>query len=209
MANSRLIVMGPPGAGKGTQSQRIAEEFDLEHVETGDILRSNKDMETEHGTPREYMEKGEYVPDEVVNAIVEEELSDADGFVLDGYPRTKVQVEFLDEITEIDLVLYLAVSEETLVERLTNRRVCADCGSRYHLRFDPPEEEGTCEECGGELIQREDDKPEPIRTRIREYEDKTADLLDFYRSRDLLTEIDGEQPPDEVWADIEHEIEGS
>ena len=209
MANSRLIVMGPPGAGKGTQSQRIAEEFDLEHVETGDILRSNKDMETEHGTPREYMEKGEYVPDEVVNAIVEEELSDADGFVLDGYPRTKVQVEFLDEITEIDLVLYLAVSEETLVERLTNRRVCADCGSRYHLQFDPPEEEGTCEECGGELIQREDDKPEPIRTRIREYEDKTADLLDFYRSRDLLTEIDGEQPPDEVWADIEHEIEGS
>ena len=207
MANSRLIVMGPPGAGKGTQSQRIAESFDVKHVETGDILRSNKDMETEHGTPREYMEKGEYVPDEVVNAIVEEELSDADGFVLDGYPRTEIQVEFLDGITEIDLVLYLAVSEETLVERLTNRRVCAECGARYHLQFDPPEQEGTCEECGGELIQREDDKPEPIRTRIREYEDKTADLLDFYRSRDLLTEIDGEQPPDEVWADLEREIE--
>lgn len=206
MRNPRVIVMGPPGAGKGTQSQRVAAEFDVEHIETGAILRANKDVETEYGTPREYMERGEYVPDQVMNAVVEEEVADANGFVLDGYPRTEGQVEFLDTITEIDVVLYLAVSEETLIQRLTSRRVCSQCGTTYHLEFDPPERAGICDVCGDELVRREDDAPEAIRTRVREYENKTVDLLDLYRSRDLLTEIDGEQSPNEVWADIERAI---
>lgn len=206
MTNPHVIVMGPPGAGKGTQSQKIATGFDLKHIETGAILRANKDMETEHGTPREYMDKGEYVPDQVVNAIVEEEIAEADGFVLDGYPRTETQVEFLDTITEIDIVLYLAVSEETLVQRLSNRRVCSECGATYHLEFNPPEQAGICDECGGELVQREDDTPEAIRTRVREYENKTVELLDLYRSRDVLVEIDGEPSPEEVWTGIEQAI---
>lgn len=206
MSTPHVVVMGPPGAGKGTQSKQLAAEYDLEHIETGSILRANKDVETEYGTPREYMETGEYVPDEVVNTIVKEELADADGFVLDGYPRTAEQVEFLDTITDLDVVLYLAISEETLVQRLTNRRVCDQCGATYHLDFSPPAKPERCDVCEATLIQREDDTPDAIRTRVREYETKTAAAVEHYRSRELVIEIDGEQPPDEVWTDIRQAI---
>lgn len=205
MSTPHVVVMGPPGAGKGTQSQQVATELEIKHIETGAILRANKHVETEYGTPHEYMEKGEYVPDDVVNTIVEEELTDA-AAVLDGYPRTEAQVEFLDAITDLDIVLSLAVSEETLVQRSTNRRVCDQCGATYHLDFDPPEQSGICDACEGNLIQREDDTPEAIRTRVREYETKTVPLIERYRSRGLFVEIDGEQPPDDVWADIKQAI---
>lgn len=206
MVDPAVVLMGPPGAGKGTQASRVATEFGIEHIETGAVLRENKDMETSEGTPREYMDRGEYVPDSVMNELIKDLLPRVDGFVLDGYPRTRSQVATLDEIADPDVVLFLAVSEETLVDRLTKRRVCADCDTTYHLEFHPPESPGECDKCGGELIQRADDAPERIKTRLREYMEKTETVIEEYRSRDLLVEIDGEQPPEEVWTDIQEAI---
>ena len=208
MNDPRVGILGPPGAGKGTQAARLASEFDLEHIETGAILRENKDMETPAGTPREYMDRGEYVPDSVMNALVEEILADVDGFVLDGYPRTQTQVEAFDSIPhrERDAVLFLRVDEETLVDRLTKRRVCDSCGAAYHLDFQPPREPRRCDECGGELVQRDDDTPEAITTRVREYMEKTEPIVDEYRRRGVITEIDGERPPDAVWDDIRRAV---
>jgi len=194
-----VLLLGAPGAGKGTQSKRLAEEFDLEHVTTGDALRANKDMETEYGTPREYMEAGELVPDELVDEIVAEALDSADGYVLDGYPRNLSQAETLTEITDLDAVLYLDVSEEELVERLTGRRVCDDCGANYHVEFSPPEEAGVCDECGGELIQRDDDTEETVRERLRVYHENTEPVVEHYRDEGVLVEVDGEGTPDDVF----------
>ncbi|MFC6766146.1 nucleoside monophosphate kinase [Natrinema soli] len=202
MTSLQIIPMGPPGAGKGTQSRRIASKFDLTHIELGEILRSNKDMETPYGTPREYMEQGELVPDPVMNSLAEETISDADGFILDGYPRTQAQLDFLDEITTIDIVLHIDVSEEILVERLTGRRKCDNCGTTYHVEFNRPNTPGECDDCGGSLMQRDDDTPKTIRTRVRKYEKKTAEIIDLYQNRGSLVTIDGEQPPDAVWDDI-------
>jgi adenylate kinase len=199
MASPHVLLLGPPGAGKGTQSKRLAADFDLEHVTTGDALRANKHMETEYGTPAEYMDAGELVPDEVVNAIVEEALSAADGYVLDGYPRNLDQAEHLSDITDLDAVLSFEVSEEELVDRLTGRRVCEDCGANYHVEFDQPEEEGVCDECGGDLYQREDDTAETVKERLRVYEENTAPVVDHYREAGVLVPIDGEGAPDEVY----------
>ena len=139
MSDPRVLILGAPGAGKGTQSKRVAEEFGVQHITTGDILRANKDMETDYGTPREYMDAGELVPDAVVNEIVEKEVGEADGFILDGYPRNLDQAEFLAAITDLDAVLYLDVSESELTRRLTGRRVCSECGDTYHVEFSPPD----------------------------------------------------------------------
>jgi adenylate kinase len=207
MSQPKILLLGPPGAGKGTQSSNIVEEYDVDHITTGDALRANKDMETEHGTPREYMEAGELVPDPVVNEIVEAALEDADGFVLDGYPRNLSQAEYLDEITDLDLVALLDVDREELVDRLTGRRVCDDCGTNYHVDFAPPEEEGVCDECGGELIQRDDDTEETVKERLDVFEENTQPVIDYYEDEGELVRIDGEQTPDEVWADLEAAIE--
>jgi adenylate kinase len=165
------------------------------------------DMDTEYDTPREYMEAGDLVPDAVVNAIVEEALTQADGFVLDGYPRNMDQAEELADMTDLDVVLSLEVSRDELVDRLTGRRVCDDCGANFHVEFEPPEEEGVCDECGGELIQRDDDNEESVNNRLDVFDDNTAPVIDHYRGDDAFVEIDGEQTPDEVWADIEAAIE--
>ena len=207
-----FLLLGPPGAGKGTQSQRLAEEFGVEHVTTGDALRGNKgmdisDMDTEYDTPGEYMDAGELVPDKVVNAIVEEALTAADGYVLDGYPRNLDQAEFLADITDLDTVVYLAVDEEVLVARLTGRRVCEACGENYHVEFEPPAESGVCDECGGNLVQREDDTEETARERLSVYEENTAPVVEHYREAGTLTEIDGEASPDEVFASIVDAVE--
>ncbi|WP_137284849.1 adenylate kinase [Halorussus salinisoli] len=210
--NPHVLILGAPGAGKGTQSDRIVEEFGVEHVTTGDALRGNKQMDISHlgleyDTPGEYMDQGELVPDAVVNEIVEKALSDADGYVLDGYPRNLDQAEHLSDITDLDAVVYLDVDEDVLVDRLTGRRVCEECGATYHVDFNPPEEEGVCDVCGGDLYQREDDTEETARERIRVYEENTAPVVEFYDDEGSLVRIDGEQTPDEVWEDVKAAIE--
>jgi adenylate kinase len=202
MSKPKVLILGPPGAGKGTQSKRIAAEFDVEHVSTGDMLRANKDMETAHGTPREYMEAGELVPDEVMEAVVEEGLSGRDGFVLDGYPRTLDQAEFLEGVTDLDVILYVDVSRDELVDRLTGRRVCEDCGTNYHVTYDPPATEGVCDDCGGDLYRREDDEPETVENRLDVYQENTAPVVEHYEDRDAFVTVDGDRSPDEVWADV-------
>jgi adenylate kinase len=207
MSNPHALLLGAPGAGKGTQSRRLVDEFGVEHVTTGDALRGNKQMDISHldleyETPGEYMDAGELVPDPVVNEIVKKALGDADGFVLDGYPRNESQTEYLDSITDLDVVLYLDVAEDELVRRLTGRRVCEDCGATFHVDFDQPEEAGVCDECGGDLYQREDDTEETARERIRVYEENTAPVVDYFRDKGVVVEIDGEQTPDEVWTDV-------
>ena len=212
MSQPKILLLGPPGAGKGTQSSNLVSEFGVEHVTTGDALRSNKEMDIsdlglEYDTPGEYMDRGELVPDEVVNAIVEEALTSADGFVLDGYPRNLEQAEELESMTDLDLIVSLSVGEEELVDRLTGRRVCSECGENYHVEFDQPEEAGVCDECGGELIQREDDQEGAVRNRLEVFEENTEPVIEYYTDRDAFVEIDGEQSLDDVWADLEAAVE--
>jgi len=212
MSQPKLLLLGPPGAGKGTQSANLVERFGVDHVTTGDALRSNKGMDishldTEYDTPGEYMDRGELVPDEVVNEIVKTALENADGFVLDGYPRNLEQAEYLADITDLDVVASLSVPEEELVRRLTGRRVCAECGTNYHVDFDPPEVEGVCDECGGELVQRDDDTEETVRERLRVFEENTAPVIEFYDERGDLVEVDGVGSPDEVWERLESAVE--
>lgn len=207
MSQPKILLLGAPGAGKGTQSSNVVEAYDVDHITTGDALRANKDMETEHGTPREYMEAGELVPDAVVNEIVEAALKSADGFVLDGYPRNLSQAEFLSENTDLDLVALLDVSKDELVDRLTGRRVCSECGRNYHVDFDPPAEEGVCDECGGELIQRDDDNEETVKERLDVFEENTQPVIDHYEETGDLVRIDGERSPDDVWDDLDSAIE--
>lgn len=207
MNQPKILLLGPPGAGKGTQSGNLVERFGVEHVTTGDALRANKDVETEHGTPREYMDAGELVPDPVVNEIVKTALADANGFVLDGYPRNRSQAEYLDDITDLDVVISLSVPEEELVRRLTGRRVCDECGTNYHVEFDRPAEEGVCDECGGELIQRDDDNEETVLERLRVFEENTQPVIEYYEERGDVVRIDGQGSPDEVWERIESAVE--
>ena len=195
--------MGSPGAGKGTQSSNIAEEYNIEHITTGDALRANKQMDISHldaeyDTPAEYMDAGDLVPDAVVDAIVEEALDTADGFVLDGYPRNPEQAEALDGMTELDVVLVLEVSREELIRRLTGRRVDPETGENYHTEFDMPDDETVRDR----LVQREDDAREAVENRLDVFESQTAPVIDRYSDHEGFVQIDGEQHPDEVWKDI-------
>ena len=214
MSKPHVLILGAPGAGKGTQSARIADAFGVEHVTTGDALRANKDMDisdmdTEYDTPREYMEAGDLVPDAVVNAIVEAALSTADGYVLDGYPRNLEQAEELEGMTDLDVVLHLDVSRDELVDRLTGRRVCDDCGTNYHVEFDQPETEGVCDDCGGDLVQRDDDTEEAVQNRLDVFDDNTQPVIDHYSDREDFVAVDGERAPDAVWEDVEAAIESN
>jgi adenylate kinase len=214
MSEPHVLLLGAPGAGKGTQSKRLAEAFGLDHVTTGDALRANKDMDlghmdTEYDTPRAYMEAGELVPDAVVNEIVRTALAAAEGYVLDGYPRNLEQAEYLAGITDLDVAVFLDVSEAELVDRLTGRRVCSECGANYHVDFDPPETPGVCDECGGDLIQRDDDTEETVRERLRVYEENTAPVVERYREAGVLVEVDGEGTPDEVFAAVREAVESA
>ncbi|WP_255149013.1 adenylate kinase [Halorarius halobius] len=212
MSQPHVLLLGAPGAGKGTQSKRIVEEYGVDHITTGDALRANKGMDIsdlglEYDTPGAYMDAGELVPDEVVNEIVVTALGEADGFVLDGYPRNLEQAEFLDERTDLDAVLVFDVSEAELVDRLTGRRVCPECGANYHVEFDQPETEGVCDECGADLIQREDDTEETVRERLRVFRENTEPVIEYYRGSDAFAEVDGEGTPDEVWDEVEAAID--
>ncbi|WP_226480227.1 adenylate kinase [Natrinema amylolyticum] len=208
MAQPRILILGAPGAGKGTQSAKITEEFDVDHITTGDALRNNKemdisDMDTEYDTPGEYMDQGELVPDEVVNAIVDEALSQADGFVLDGYPRNIEQAEELEDMTDLDVVLYLDVGEEELVHRLTGRRMDPDTGDIYHVEYNPPEDP----EVEERLVQRDDDTEETVRERLSVFHENTEPVIEYYEEQGDLERIDGEQAPDDVWEDVKETIE--
>ncbi len=199
-----LIMFGPPGGGKGTYSSRISEKYEIPHVATGDIFREEVSEDSELGKKAKgYLDQGELVPDDIVSEIVRERLSEddcQDGFILDGYPRTLPQAEALDEMTNIDLVIVLEVSEEVIINRLSNRRICRECGEIYNLRSLPPKEEGVCDKCGGELYQREDDRPEVIRNRLGEYRERTQPLIDYYRKKGIVKEIivREEKPVNEV-----------
>ena len=196
--STRLLLLGPPGAGKGTQSSRLAETVDLEHITTGDALRANKNMETEYGTPAEYMDAGELVPDGLVNEIVKAAINDADGFVLDGYPRNLSQVEYLDEITDLDAIVFLDVGEDELLRRLTGRRVDPETGDVYHTEFNMPDDDAIADR----LEQREDDTEEVAAERLEVYRENTEPVVEQYRERGELIEVDGEADPETVFARI-------
>ena len=199
----KLILLGPPGAGKGTQAKMLTEAFSIPQISTGDILRAA----VKDGTPmglkaKEYMDAGGLVPDEVVVGIVRDRLQEEDcinGFILDGFPRTVAQADALQSSLvemnkELDHVISLDVDAESLVERLTGRRTCKECGRGYHVKFDPPREAGVCEACGGELFQRDDDQEETIRTRLQVYAEQTSPLIRYYRDAGVLIELDGMLP---------------
>jgi adenylate kinase len=204
----QVILLGPPGVGKGTQAARIASEFGIAHISTGDMFREAVAAGTELGkTAREYMAAGALVPDEIVIGMVEERLGRPDtqkGFLLDGFPRTIPQAEALERLLEklgrpVTAVVDLVADEELLISRLSGRRVCASCGATYHVENNPPRVQGVCDVCGGEVRQREDDRPEAIRERLREYSSKTAALTEHYSRAGLLESIAASGTPQEVF----------
>ncbi|NOY46535.1 MAG: adenylate kinase [Deltaproteobacteria bacterium] len=208
----RLILLGPPGAGKGTQAKRLIERYGIPQISTGDILRAAVRDGTDLGKKaKEYMDAGKLVPDEVVIGIIEERLQEADcakGFILDGFPRTVAQADALNRVLAnlgqaIDHVVSIEVPDEELVERLTGRRTCRGCGAMYHVKFSPPKAEGVCDKCGGELYQRDDDREETIRARLKVYHDQTAPLVEYYEKAGLLRRIPGQGSVDEIYARIE------
>ena len=203
----RLVLVGPPGAGKGTQAQFIAAQFAIPKISTGDIFRANVSEGTELGiTAKKYMDAGDLVPDEVTSAMVRERLKEedaGDGFLLDGFPRTVPQAETLDEIlgamsVGVDVVLELVVDDEEVIRRLSGRRTCRNCGHIWHVDFDPPKHEGICDDCGGRLFQRDDDKPDTVRHRLEVYAEQTAPLIAFYAEKGVLVGIDATGPVDNV-----------
>ncbi len=207
MAELNLILFGPPGAGKGTQADRLQDDFQLPFISTGDMLRANVKGETELGVKaKEYMDAGDLVPDELIVAMAAERLQrdDAeDGFILDGFPRTLEQAAALDkQLSElgrrVTAVLLIDVPDENLIRRLSGRRVCVKAGHNYHVEFDPPKHEGVCDQDGSRLIQRDDDKPEVIRNRLRVYHEQTEPLVEHYDEQGLLRRIDGTRPATEV-----------
>lgn len=212
-----LILMGPPGAGKGTQAERIVSEFGIPHISTGDAFRAAMKEGTALGIKaKEYVDAGLLVPDDVTIGIVRERLQQDDckkGFMLDGFPRTISQAEALDDILvsmgkAIDHVVNLKVDRNLLLARLTGRRICRTCGATYHVVFNPPAKEGICDKDGGELYQRSDDTEEKVGTRLDEYINKTAPLLDYYQKKGLLRELNGEREIDEVTAELFNVLRG-
>ncbi|WP_100008047.1 adenylate kinase [Staphylococcus pseudintermedius] len=206
-----IILMGLPGAGKGTQASEIIKKYSIPHISTGDMFRKAIKDETELGKEaKSYMDRGELVPDEVTVGIVKERISEDDakkGFLLDGFPRTIEQAEALNSILEelgrtIDAVVNIEVPEEELMNRLTGRRICETCGTTYHLVFNPPKVEGICDIDGGKLYQREDDNPETVANRLEVNVKQSKPILEFYNQKGLLKNIDGSKHIDEVTSDV-------
>jgi adenylate kinase len=215
MSELNLVLLGPPGSGKGTQGERLQDDLELPYYATGDILRAAVREGTELGkAAKDYMDRGDLVPDEVIVGMIGERIDSseaADGFILDGFPRTAPQAEALaaklGELgRELTAVLLIDVSDEEVLRRLGGRRTCVENGHVFHIEFNPPKQEGVCDVDGSELIVRDDDKPEVIRHRLEQYHEKTAPLIEHYDSQSLLRQIDGAAPPDAVADEIQRTL---
>jgi adenylate kinase len=202
-----LILLGPPGAGKGTQAERLVEDFDLPYYATGDILRAAVKEESDLGKEAKgYMDKGDLVPDELICRVIMDRIDQpeaADGFLLDGFPRTTKQAEVLEDALNsrdrrLTAALLVDVDDDEVVRRLSGRRVCTKNGHLYHVEFDPPKNEGVCDQDGSKLVQRDDDKPDTVKHRLEVYHDQTSPLVDRYEDQNLLRRFDGKRPPGEV-----------
>lgn len=207
----KIIMLGAPGAGKGTQAKMIADKYSLPHISTGDIFRANIKNGTELGMEaKRYMDEGKLVPDELTVKILLDRVAKEDcknGYVLDGFPRTIPQAEVLEKALNeqgesIDWAIDVDVPDENIVNRMSGRRACINCGATYHLVHIPPKQEGICDKCGSELILRDDDKPETVLNRLKVYHDQTQPLIDFYSSRNVLKTVDGTQDMEDVFASI-------
>ncbi len=215
MPELNLVLLGPPGSGKGTQGERLQEDLRLPYYATGDILRAAVRDETELGrTAKEYMDRGDLVPDDVIVGVIVERIDSpeaADGFILDGFPRTEPQAEALaTRLADLDRaltgVLLIDVEDDEVVRRLGGRRTCEENGHVFHVEFNPPEKEGVCDLDGSPLVVRDDDKPDVIRHRLEQYHAKTEPLVDYYDGQSLLRRIDGAASPDEVGAEVERTL---
>lgn len=207
----KIIMVGAPGAGKGTQAKRIAEKYDIPHVSTGDIFRANLKEGTELGLKAKvYMDQGALVPDEITIGMLMDRIHRADcknGYVLDGFPRNIPQAEALTRALDasgesMDAVIDINVPDENIMERMSGRRLCRKCGEGYHTVFNPPRADGVCDVCGGELYMRDDDQPETVRKRLTVYHDQTQPLIEYYTKQQILKSVDGTQRMDKVFADI-------
>lgn len=207
----KIIMLGAPGAGKGTQAKQIAAKYSIPHISTGDIFRANIKNGTELGKKaKEYMDQGLLVPDELTCDLVMDRIAQDDaknGFVLDGFPRTIPQAEALDAaLTKIgqamDFAIDVDVPDENIINRMSGRRACLNCGATYHIVSIPPKKEGVCDACGSELVLREDDKPETVKKRLDVYHDQTQPLIDYYQGKGILKSVNGTQPMEKVFEDI-------
>ena len=207
----KIIMLGAPGAGKGTQAKRIAEKYSIPHISTGDIFRANIKNGTELGKKaKTYMDQGLLVPDELVVDLVVDRVNQddcANGYVLDGFPRTIPQAEALDAALaamgqSMDYAINVEVPEENIVARMSGRRACVDCGATYHIVHAPTKQENVCDNCNGELILRDDDKPETVQKRLNVYHDQTQPLIDYYQNKNILVEVDGTVHMEDVFAAI-------
>lgn len=207
----KIIMLGAPGAGKGTQAKKIAEKYSIPHISTGDIFRANIKEGTELGKKaKEYMDKGALVPDELVCDLVVDRISQEDaknGYVLDGFPRTIPQAETLDaalsKIDEkVDYAIDVDVPDDNIINRMSGRRACVACGGTYHIVFNPTKTEGVCDACGGQLILRDDDKPETVKNRLKVYHEQTQPLIEYYTKKNILKSVDGTQDMSKVFDSI-------
>ncbi|MBI2129768.1 adenylate kinase [Candidatus Woesearchaeota archaeon] len=202
----KIILLGPPGIGKGTIAKMISSKYGIPQVSTGDLLRMNIAKGTSLGKEaKKYMDAGKLVPDNLVIDMLADRLKKTDcknGFILDGFPRTIPQAEALDKIAKIDIVIDFEASEKTIIKRLSGRRTCSKCGNIYHLENMPPKKDGICDKCGGKLYLRDDDKPEVIKQRLKTYNELTAPLILYYSGKDLLEEINAEKTPEEIFENV-------
>jgi len=212
----RLILLGPPGAGKGTQAEHIVKKYAIPHISTGDMLREAiKNSEPVGLEAKAYIDRGELVPDDVIIRLVRKRLGKPDaasGFLLDGFPRTLAQGRALTELLgemdqKLDAVININLPEEVVIERLSGRRICRDCGAGFHIKYMPPKQDGVCDKCGGELYQRDDDKPATIKKRLDVFNRQTADLIEYYKGLGVLVDVPGEKTVEEVKKAIDDRLE--
>lgn len=213
----KIVMLGAPGAGKGTQAQMISEKFNIPHISTGDIFRYNIKNGTELGKKAKgYMDAGQLVPDELTIEILLDRVAGddcKDGYILDGFPRTIPQAQALTDVLskngdQIEYAIDVEVPDDNIIKRMSGRRTCPECGASYHIQYIPPKKEGICDNCGAALVQRDDDKPETVQNRLSVYHDQTQPLIDFYRGQNVLHEVDGTKEMNDVFADIVKILEG-